>query len=71
MSRAVPLGKTESETLEFGGTLKLQAKISQLVAGWKGLLLKPVDGFFEKQGAGTFLRIHVSGSYGQPRLGVG
>jgi hypothetical protein len=60
----------DSDALDFGGTLKLQATISQMVSGWKGKLLKPVDRFFEKDGAGTFLHIRVDGTSKAPKLGV-
>jgi hypothetical protein len=58
------------DTLYFHGTLKLVAKISQMVTGWKHWALKPVDPFFEKNGAGTFLRIRVDGSAKQPKFGL-
>jgi hypothetical protein len=60
----------DSDALDFGGTLKLQATISQMVTGWKGKLLKPMDRFFEKDGAGTFLHIRVDGTAKAPKLGV-
>jgi hypothetical protein len=48
----------------------LQAKISQTMTGWKHWLLKPVDPFFSKNGAGTFLKIKVTGSSKQPKFGL-
>ena len=44
------------DTLDFHGDLKLQAKVSETLVGWKHWLAKPIDRFFEKNGAGTFLR---------------
>ncbi len=38
---------------DFHGTLRLDAKLSQMMTGWKSILLKPVDPFFQKNGAGT------------------
>ncbi|MGA3023675.1 MAG: AsmA-like C-terminal region-containing protein [Bryobacteraceae bacterium] len=58
------------DTLDFHGTLKLVAKISEMMTGWKHWALKPVDPFFEKNGAGTFLRIRVGGSAKQPSFGL-
>jgi hypothetical protein len=58
------------DTVDFHGTLKLVAKVSEMVTGWKRWALKPVDPFFEKNGAGTFLRIQVEGSSKQPRFGL-
>jgi hypothetical protein len=60
----------DSEMLDFGGTLKLEATVSQMVTGWKRSVLKPVDRFFEKDGAGTFLHIHVDGTSRAPKFGV-
>ena len=60
----------DSDALDFGGTLKLQATVSQMVTGWKKLVLRPVDRFFEKNGAGTFLRIRVDGTSKAPKFGV-
>jgi len=49
----------------------LQAKVSQTMTGWKHWLLKPVDPFFAKNGAGTFLKIKVVGSSKAPKFGAG
>jgi hypothetical protein len=56
--------------LNFHGTLRLEAKVSQLVTGWKSWLLKPIDPVFAKNGAGTFLNIVVEGTARKPELGV-
>lgn len=58
------------DTLDFHGALKLQAKLSQTMSGWKRWILKPVDPFFAKNGAGTFLRIQVEGSAQRPKFGL-
>ena len=60
----------DTDTVDFAGTAKLQATVSQMVTGWKRILLKPVDRFFEKEGAGTFLRIRVSGTSKSPHFGL-
>lgn len=59
----------DQDVLDFHGALKLGAKVSQTMSGWKRWALKPVDPFFSKKGAGTFLRIQVTGSSRQPRFG--
>jgi hypothetical protein len=41
-----------------------------MVGGWKGLLLKPADRFFKKNGAGTEVPIHIAGTYKNPEFGV-
>jgi hypothetical protein len=56
--------------LDFHGTLRLQAKISQTMTGWKRWALKPIDPFFSKNGAGTFLRIKVDGTADDPKFGL-
>jgi len=60
----------DADNLDFTGTVKLQAKVSQTMTGWKRVALKPVDPFFAKNGAGTFLRISVQGSSRKPKFGL-
>ncbi len=57
-------------TLSFTGTARMQATVSQMVGGWKGLLLKPADRFFKKDGAGTEVPIHIGGTREHPDFGV-
>jgi hypothetical protein len=40
------------------------------MTGWKRWLLKPVDPFFSKNGAGTFLKIKVEGTADEPKFGL-
>ena len=58
-----------SDVVNFHGTLKLRAKVSQTMTGWKRWALKPVDPFFSKQGVGTLLRIQVVGTAKKPEFG--
>jgi hypothetical protein len=60
----------EGSTLDFTGKARTQATVSQMVGGWKGLLLKPADRFFKKDGAGTEVPIHVEGTREDPKFGV-
>lgn len=60
----------EGGTLDFSGTAKMDATVSQMVGGWKGKLLKPTDRFFRKDGAGTAFPIHISGTREQPVFGI-
>ena len=60
----------EGSTLDFTGKARTQATVSQMVGGWKGLLLKPADRFFKKDGAGTEVPIHVNGTRENPQFGV-
>jgi len=56
--------------INFTGTAKMDASVSQMVGGWKGLLLKPADRYFRKNGAGTEVPIHIDGTREQPRFGI-
>jgi len=57
-------------TLDFDGTAKMDATVSDMVGGWKGLLLKPLDRHFEKDGAGTEIPIHIEGTREHPEFGL-
>ena len=59
-----------SEQIDLHGVARLQAKISQTQTGWKRLVLKPIDPFFSKAGAGTLLPIKVTGSRQKPEFGL-
>lgn len=56
--------------LNFAGTVKLDAPVSKVVGGWKGLLLRPADRFFKKDGAGTEVPIHIEGTREEPKFGI-
>lgn len=56
--------------LDFVGSAKLQATVSEMVGGWKGMLLKPADRFFKKNGAGTEVPIRVGGTREEPTFGI-
>jgi hypothetical protein len=60
----------EGGALNFTGTARMQATISQMVGGWKGFLLKPADRFFKKDGAGTEVPIYIGGTRDHPDFGV-
>lgn len=59
-----------ADQLDFRGSLKLDAKVSQTMSGWKRWAAKPVDPFFAKNGAGTYLPIAVTGSSHEPQFGL-
>ena len=61
--------RTDGGTLDFTGTAKMQATVSRMVGGWKGMLLKPADRFFKKDGAGTEVPIYISGTRDHPQFG--
>lgn len=56
--------------LDFAGHLSLEAKLSQMVTGAKGTLLKPLDPLFAKKGYGTVLPIRITGTRDNPVFGV-
>lgn len=58
------------ESLDFHGTLRMDAKLSQTTTGAKSILLKFVDPFFSKDGAGTLLPIKIQGSRENPSFGL-
>ncbi len=59
-----------TDFLDFHGNLRLRAKVSETMSGWKRWALKPVDPFFAKRGAGTFLLIKVDGSSHHAKFGL-
>ena len=56
--------------LDFRGTVRLEARASQTMTGWKSLLAKIVDPLLAKDGAGTVLPIKITGTAKQPKFGV-
>jgi len=61
----------DGKTFEFTGNLRTKARVSQMVqSSWKSLLLKAVDPFFAKHGAGTEVPVKISGTNTEPKFGV-
>jgi hypothetical protein len=60
----------DGNEFEFHGKARLDARLSHMVAGWKSILLKPVDPFFSKNGAGTELPVKVTGTKSEPHFGT-
>ncbi|HWG19476.1 MAG TPA: AsmA-like C-terminal region-containing protein [Terracidiphilus sp.] len=56
--------------LQFDGTARMDATVSQMVGGWKGFLLKPADRFFKKDGAGTLMPIKIRGTREHPDISI-
>jgi hypothetical protein len=51
--------------------VRTKAELSQMVASkWKSILLKPLDPFFKKHGAGAEIPVRISGANGKPRFGL-
>ena len=60
----------DGRTFDFHGQAKLDAKLSQMTTGWKSILLRPVDRFFSKDGAGTEVPVKVTGTESEPHFGL-
>ena len=60
----------DGRLFEFRGHVRTEATASEMVGGWKGVLLKPLDHFLAKNGAGVELPIEVSGTQGDVHIGL-
>jgi hypothetical protein len=61
----------DGDRFEFAGKVRTDAKVSQMVAStWKSILLKPVDPFFKKNGAGAEIPVKISGTKSAPKFGL-
>jgi hypothetical protein len=60
----------DGREFDFRGQARLDAKVSQMTTGWKSILLKPVDPFFSKDGAGTEVPIRITGTESEPHFGL-
>jgi hypothetical protein len=58
------------ETMDFHGTARMQATLSQMTTGFKSVLLRAADPFFKKNGAGTVLPIRITGTREHPSFGL-
>lgn len=56
--------------IDFSGTLRMQARMSQVVGGLKSVFLKPFDWLFKRDDAGTVIPITVRGTRDAPKIGV-
>jgi hypothetical protein len=59
-----------TDSLDFQGTAKLDATISQMTTGFKSVLLRPLDPLFRRDGSGTVLPIRVSGTRDSPSFSL-
>jgi len=60
----------DGNQFDFHGKARLDAKLSQTVTGWKSVLLKPVDPFFHKHGAGAEVPVKITGTQSEPHFGL-
>ncbi|HMD36949.1 MAG TPA: AsmA-like C-terminal region-containing protein [Vicinamibacterales bacterium] len=62
--------RIEPETLDFSGTLFMNAKLSETTTGFKSLLLKIADPFFKRPGGGSAIPIKITGPRSDPDIGL-
>ncbi len=60
----------DGKLFEFKGRVRTEATASQMVGGWKGLLLSPFDHYLQKNGAGIELPVEISGTGGDLHFGL-
>jgi hypothetical protein len=60
-----------SEALQFDGTVRMKATISQASGGgMKSVMLKVVDPLFKRDGSGAILPITIRGTRNEPKFGL-
>jgi len=59
-----------ADSLDFHGQVRTVASPSQMITGWKSLLLKPFDPLFKRNGAGLQLPISLTGSPAKPHVAL-
>jgi len=60
----------DGRVFDFHGKARMDAKLSQMTTGWKSILLKPIDPFFNKNGAGTEVPVKITGTQSEPHFGL-
>jgi hypothetical protein len=60
----------DGNIFEFKGHLRTDARASQMVTGWKSILLTPFDSLFKKSGAGVQLPVSISGTSSDVHFGL-
>ena len=68
--RLAGLYELERETIDFSGTLLMDAKVSETVTGVKSVLLKLVDPLFRKPDGGSAIPIVIKGTRDAPKFGL-
>lgn len=54
----------------FAGIADMQATVSRMVGGWRGVLLMPFDRVFQKNGAGAEVPFKIDGTRSDPHFGL-
>ena len=61
----------DSEALQFDGTVRMKATVSQAAGGGvKSVLLKAIDPLFKRDGAGAVIPITIRGTRSDPKVGL-
>jgi hypothetical protein len=60
----------DGNLFEFKGHVRTDATASQMLTGWKSVLVKPFDDLLKKNGAGVELPIALSGAKGDIKFGL-
>ena len=61
----------DGKKFDFTGKVRTDAKLSQMVSSrWKSWMLKVVDPFFDKHGAGAEIPVKVTGTNTAPKFGL-
>jgi len=60
----------DSGAIDFRGTLRMEAGMSDVVGGFKSIFLKPFNPLFRKDSAGTLLPIKITGTRKAPKMGI-
>ena len=60
----------DGNTFDFRGIVRTTAGLSQMTTGWKSIMLKPVDPFFRKHGAGAQIPVKITGTKDEPHFGL-
>ncbi len=60
----------DGSTFDFFGDVRTKARLSEMVGGWKSILLMPVDPFFAKNGSGAVIPITITGTHAKPHFGL-
>jgi len=60
----------DGKQVDFHGHARFEARLSQMVGGWKSIFLRPVNPFLSKNGAGTEIPIKITGTKSEPHFGL-
>lgn len=59
-----------TEAINLQGRVAMQASLSRAAGGIKSVLMKPIDPFYKKNGAGAVLPFEMTGTYAHPSFKV-